>query len=387
MRRELELSCGKWDAQVGDDTALAPAPLLLGRGQWRELSRLARCLYEETVTLEQELSQRHDLHAELGMPRSLRQLLRERPLTPCHGRVMRFDFHYTTDGWLISEVNSDVPGGYAEATHLSRLHAAAATGVSTPGDPTAALVDSLARQGGGGLIAMTCAPGFLEDQQVVSYLTAALSARGHQAELVSVHQLEWSNGRARLSLPGLPTREVAAIFRFYQLEWLASLPPGDFRWLIVGSQTPVLNPAEAAFTESKRLPLVWSRLRTPHDTWQRLLPETRALSDAPWANDDAWLLKSAYCNNGDTVSIRSVMSPLDWAQRSFQARLRPRRWLAQRRFEVVPVRDQRGVAWAPCVGVYVVDGEVAGAYARVSRGPFIDFAARDAALLIEEEEA
>jgi len=91
VRRELELSCGKWDAQVGDDTALAPAPLLLGREQWRELSRLARCLYEETVALEQELSQRHDLHAELGMPRSLRQLLRERSPTRCHGRVMRFD--------------------------------------------------------------------------------------------------------------------------------------------------------------------------------------------------------------------------------------------------------------------------------------------------------
>jgi glutathionylspermidine synthase len=385
MRRELELSCGKWDAQVGDDTALAPAPLLLGRGQWRELSRLARCLYEETVALEQELLHRHDLHAELGMPHSLRQLLRERPHSPCPGRVMRFDFHYTTEGWRISEVNSDVPGGYAEGTHLSRLHAVGAVGVSAPGDPTAALIDSLARQAGEGLTAMTCAPGFLEDQQVVSYLTAALRARGQQAELVSVHQLDWSGGRVRLSLPGGPTREVAAIFRFYQLEWLASLPAADFRWLIVGNQTRVLNPAEAAFTESKRLPLVWSRLRASHDTWQRLLPETCALSDAPWANDDRWLLKSAYCNNGDSVSIRSAMTPLEWAKRSFQARLRPRRWLAQRRFEVVPVCDEHGIDWLPCVGVYVVDGEAAGAYARVSRRPFIDFAARDAALLIYED--
>ena len=39
-----------------------------------------------------------------------------------HIRLMRYDFHPTRDqGWMISEVNSDVPGGFAEASLLPLL--------------------------------------------------------------------------------------------------------------------------------------------------------------------------------------------------------------------------------------------------------------------------
>jgi len=38
-------------------------------------------------------------------------------------------------------------------------------------------------------------------------------------------------------------------------------------------------------------------------TWRRLLPETRALVDAPWLRDDGWLIKSAYSNTGATSAI------------------------------------------------------------------------------------
>jgi hypothetical protein len=135
-------------------------------------------------------------------------------------------------------------------------------------------------------------------------------------------------------------------------------------------------------SESKRLPLVWERLKTPLPTWRRLLPETRELREAPWAGDDGWLLKSAYCNNGDTVSIRSELPRAAWLKRSWLARLNPHGWLAQRRFEVAPLRDGEGELY-PCIGVYVVNGAAAGAYARVTRGSVIDFAAADAALLID----
>ena len=36
---------------------------------------------------------------------------------------MRFDFHFTRDGWRISEVNSDVPGGLNESSGFERLMA------------------------------------------------------------------------------------------------------------------------------------------------------------------------------------------------------------------------------------------------------------------------
>ncbi len=36
-------------------------------------------------------------------------------------RVIRFDFHFTHDGWRISEANTDVPSGYIEATGFTDL--------------------------------------------------------------------------------------------------------------------------------------------------------------------------------------------------------------------------------------------------------------------------
>ena len=347
-------------------------------GDWLELRTEAEALAAETLAAEQELLERPELQLELGMPAELVRVLQSGQPTPSAGRVMRFDFHWTNVGWRLSEVNSDVPGGYTEATHLARLVAAEVSNSSVTGDPTAALVASLSEVAAGAPVALVCAPGFMEDQQVVSHLACSLVEQGQAAELASVEQLEWQGGRARLA-----GREIGAIFRFFQLEWLAKLR-GDWRYLVTGSLTRCANPGSAALTESKRLPLVWDRLRTQLPTWRRLLPETRALADAPWASDDGWLLKSAYCNNGDTVSIRSALSRGAWMKRSWRARLQPSQWLAQRRFEVLPVFDEQGALF-PCIGVFVVNGRASGAYARMTRGPLIDFAAMDAALLIYEE--
>jgi hypothetical protein len=221
------------------------------------------------------------------------------------------------------------------------------------------------------------APGHMEDHQVMAHLAAALRRNGLEAPVVSLAQLRWTDGRAELH-----AKPVDAIVRFFQVEWLARTPR-TITWtpLFVDGRTPVVNPGVAALSESKRLPLVWDELQSPLVTWRRLLPETRSLAEAPWSTDDGWLIKSAYSNTGDTVSIRSTMEPLKWARRSWAARLRPSQWVAQRRFSVVPVFDEHGPLF-PCIGVYVVDGRAAGAYARVTPKPVIDFSARDAALLI-----
>jgi len=36
---------------------------------------------------------------------------------------MRFDFHWTTEGFRISEVNADVPGGFSESSAFPALMA------------------------------------------------------------------------------------------------------------------------------------------------------------------------------------------------------------------------------------------------------------------------
>jgi hypothetical protein len=114
-----------------------------------------------------------------------------------------------------------------------------------------------------------------------------------------------------------------------------------------------------------------------------LLPETRDPRDAPWREDEGWILKTAYCNTGDTVCVRSLMTPGAWRRVCRQVWWKAGQWVAQRRFKATALATPLGAMY-PCVGVYVVNGKAAGAYARLSRGPVVNYAAMDAALLIEE---
>ncbi len=145
------------------------------------------------------------------------------------------------------------------------------------------------------------------------------------------------------------------------------------------------NPGSVVISESKRFPLVWDRLSAALPTWRALLPETRDVRDVPWVRDDGWLLKTAFCNTGDSVSMREFMRPRDWLLRRLQARMCPDHWIAQRRFESMSVPTPLGPRHV-CVGVYTVNGQTAGAYARFNRKPIIDFAATNVALLLEDDD-
>ena len=94
------------------------------------------------------------------------------------------------------------------------------------------------------------------------------------------------------------------------------------------------------------------------------------------------MLKPAFGNTGDGVALRDRLSRSEWYVRVAAALARPRDWVAQRRFHSVPLESPRGPLHA-CIGVYVVDGAVAGAYGRLSLSPVIDYAAIDAAVLVE----
>ena len=94
------------------------------------------------------------------------------------------------------------------------------------------------------VFALMNAPGHMEDHQVVAFLAGRLRARDVPAEVISPSQLRWENGDARVG----DTR-VAAIFRFYQGEWLARLPSSiAWRPLFVNARTPIANPGVAALS-------------------------------------------------------------------------------------------------------------------------------------------
>src|SRR5205814_71245 len=88
---------------------------------WAELRQVASALAAEALAAEKILLRSPDLLKKLGLPKAVLSALTANPhgLTPSAARVMRFDFHWTTGGWRISEVNSDVPGGFTEATEFT----------------------------------------------------------------------------------------------------------------------------------------------------------------------------------------------------------------------------------------------------------------------------
>jgi hypothetical protein len=387
VRRRMMLDGCKWDPQVGDSSTLLPFPLVLKSSVWRQLACKAELLTAEAFAAEEEISRRPELLEKLGLPQSLARVVAGKtPLTPAAGRVMRFDFHHTTSGWQISEANTDVPGGFTEASDFITMMAGHYQHLQTPGNPADVWSETLASVAGpSGVVALLTAPGYLEDHQVMAFLAARLRDRGCRPHLVKPEQVVWRDDLAHLQTKWY-RGPLNAIVRFYQAEWLSRLPAeSGWKSFFRGGKTPVTNPAQAVISESKRFPLLWENLSTKLPTWRALLPETRDPRDAPLSSDDGWVLKTAFCNTGDMVSVREWLPSGAWLRTRLAARLSPGYWVAQRRFESVPVPTPAGLQHV-CLGVYTINGRTAGAYARCSQKPLIDFAASDVALLLEDDE-
>jgi hypothetical protein len=388
IRRRAVLDGYKWDPQVGDIDTLSPFPLVLKASAWNQLVRYAEQLSAEAISAENEISHRPDLIAQLGFPRALRRVLAdESPLTPSAGRVMRFDFHYTTQGWQISEANSDVPGGFSEASHFTGLMAQHFPDLRPAGNPGDVWSKALAATAGpSGVVALLSAPGYMEDHQVIAFLARRLREHGCVPHLAKPEQIVWRNKSAAYLETAWHRGPVDVIVKFYQAEWLARLPHKcSWEKFFRGGKTSVANPPLAVISESKRFPLVWDELSTGMLTWRSLLPETRDPRDAPWSSDESWLLKTAMCNNGDTVCIQNLMAPKARVRLRLSVQFSPGQWVAQKRFESVPVSTPVGPRHV-CTGVYTVNGRAAGAYARLSEKPVVDFSAADVALLLNDDE-
>jgi glutathionylspermidine synthase len=369
--------CFKLDPQFEDTPTLAPWPLVMDAAEWRELAATAEKLAVETLSAEHALLMEPRLLRELALPRACRIAIEQaRKLGPSPGiaRVMRFDFHPTTEGWRISEVNCDVPGGFIEASGFTANMARRFPGLRPAGDPTAAVADALARAGGP--VGLVHATGYLDDRQVMHFLQGALQSRGVEAPLLGPDGITWKEGVAWAG----PTR-LGGLFRFFPAEWLPNLDRRTgWRHFFAGSATPQCNPATALAVQSKRLPLVWDRLDVSMDTWKTHLPETREAKGLH--ADEKWVFKAALGRVGEEVGIRGVTGENELKRIERWARRRPRYWIAQQRFEALALPVDCGTIY-PCIGVYTVDGRACGAYARAGKRALVDGRALDVALLLE----
>jgi glutathionylspermidine synthase len=374
--------CCKWDVQSEDHCVLAEFPLLIGESRWQELSAFAEALSRELANAERELLRRRDLQEKLGLPEALREEF-GRLGEPTQGvaRVMRFDFHFTDEGWRISEVNADVPGGFIEASGFTQLMAAHYPGATTPPDPASTYARTLAAELGlDAVVGLVHATAYSDDRQVMQFLGKRMIEHGLRTILSSPGHIRWDEDKASISSSFAESR-LDAIVRFFPAEWLPTLRTKS-QWtpFFAGSRTPVSNPGSAVLVQSKRFPLVWDSLSTELRTWRALLPETVCPSIVLKDLRD-WVVKPALGRVGEDIAISGVTSERKMKLIHKAAQRRPSQWVAQRRFAVVPLSGSGGSHY-PSIGVFTVDGTVAGAYARIGRKPLIDDEAQDIAVLI-----
>jgi glutathionylspermidine synthase len=381
LRADVIFGGAKWDAQVGDDCTIARAPLVLRRSSWQALVELAERLAAELFEMERELLTRPELLGRLGLPRALLAHL-PGPLPSRALRIHRFDFHFGDGGIRVSEVNADVPGGFHEATTAS-LYASRYQGTSVPGDAAARLAEAIAaRVPTGAAVALVHATAYSDDRQVMSVLERTLANVGLRGVPCAPDHLRWSGG-CRLAL-GPADDPVAAVVRFFPAEWLPSCPR-DSQWpgLVRG---PVLlcNPATTVAVQSKRLPLVWNRLRASSSSWRAVLPATAPVWSAPWWIGGRWVAKPALGRVGEGIVAAGVSRRADLARVALDAAIRPSSYVAQRRFTPLPWRAAHGVFF-PCIGVFTLDGRAVGAYGRASRSLFVDHRAIDTPVLVADD--
>jgi len=388
IRERAIFECHKWDPQIEDQSILAPFSLTLAPEAWEDLARLASALAAETAAAEAEILRRPELMAKLGLPwRARRFLAKATPQrdAPRHPRVDRYDFHFTPEGWKISEVNSDVPGGYIESGGLARLYADEDDGRPAPLLCPASILAGKLRQrlpGPSPRVALVHATAYSDDRQVMEYLAAKFELEGLRPLLAGPNQLVWREG-----LP-FPANEPAAepfdaAFRFFPGEWLLNLG-GPAAWgpWFHGARVPLANPATALLTQSKRFPLVWEHLKTPLPTWRALLPETVDPRRADWARrPQDWVLKPVFGRVGDSIGMEGVTPGKELRSIRRWARWWPSDWVAQRRFLTEPIPSPIGPLH-PCLGVYVVDGTAAGIYCRLGASPLVNHLALEAPVFL-----
>lgn len=384
QRRAIFDFC-KWDTQCEDHSVLAPFPLLMELETAKFLNETAKALTKEALEAEAEILLRPELLERLGLPRALRKVLQRNAsglISDPEVRVMRFDFHPTAAGWRISEVNADVPGGFVEASGWNSLFAGRWSGAAAPPEPSEAYARAvLDTAGANRLVAFVHATAYSDDRQVMHHLARPFHRLGFRVCLLSPAHLRWKDGRAKIHsafASGWPD----AIVRFFPAEWLPNLREKE-QWQPYFQGTKIIqsNPATAIVPQTKRFPLIWDQIQTDLSTWRIMLPETRDLRDLDGAFDDTWVLKPALGRAGEGVGIQGITPNADLLNLLRRARRYPEEWIAQKRFEILPMLTEAGLKY-PCIGVFTIGGKAAGFYGRIADTPIINQNAQDAAVLV-----
>lgn len=379
--------CYKWDPQFLDNNTIAKHILVITKEEHEEIKMLSEKLDKETRIAEEFLNQNLKLAKPLALPKKItKELTRMKNYEPDkHIRLMRYDFHPTKEGkWAVSEVNSDVPGGFAESSLLPALAKSLFPKENYSyicfGDILTNAITKKVKEKG--KIMLVHCTSYSDDRQVMQYLGDKLESLGYKAIYGAADHLRFSNKEA-ISILSNNEGKVDCIFRFTPLEWLKDIKPkywdGYFDTI-----TPSCNHPIAIFAQTKRFPLIWNELEKNGinlSTWRQLLPDTIEVKDAK--GKEGYIFKPACGRVGESISIKEACQENEYKEILKDVKKHPKLYLAQKQFHSQPLKSKEKDEYHVCLGSYTVDGKHAGYYARISKTPRIDSNAADIPVLIE----
>ena len=382
-RLDVIFNCYKWDPQFLDNNTIAKHVLVITQEEHEELERLTEKLDKETREAEELLNNNLKLAKPLALPKELKNMKNYQP--DKHTRLMRYDFHPTVEGkWVISEVNSDVPGGYAEASLMPQvaidLFNKEKYWYKNFGD---ILVNAITKKvPNKGTIMLVHCTSYSDDRQVMQFLGDKLKSMGFNIIYAAADHLRFKNNEA-ISILDENEGKVDGIFRFTPLEWLIDIKPKHWEGYF-DTITSSCNHPIAIFAQTKRFPLVWDAIEKQGvelSTWRELLPETIEVKDVK--KQEGYIYKPACGRVGEKISIKEACKDDEYKKIIADVKKHPKQYLAQKRFNSKPVVSEEGESFHVCLGSYSVDGKHAGYYARISKTPRIDSNAADIPVLIE----
>ena len=379
--------CYKWDPKFYDSDTLSNYVLVLNKKENEELIKLSEALEKETREAEEYLNQNIKISKKLALPKKIIEKIPDMQSydKSQNIRLMRYDFHPNTDDkWVVTEVNSDVPGGFAESSLLPELarktlNMPELEYTSFTNQMINAINNLLNRKGTIMFVHCTC---FSDDRQVMQCMGDLLEKEGYNVIYGAADHIKFKERKAFCILDN-NQRELDLIFRFTPLEWLIQMKPrrwdGYFDTITKSCNHPI-----SIYAQSKRFPFVWDDLEAAGismKTWRSLLPETFEVKNTEL--EDGYIYKPVYGRVGERITIKEACKGDEYIKILKDVKKHPKQYLLQKKFESKTIKGD-GEEYHVCIGSYMVQGQHAGYYARMSKYPRIDSYAEDVPVLIEK---
>ena len=385
---EAMFNCYKWDPQFCDNNTLSKYVLVLTQKENNEVIKFTKKLNRETRLAEEYINQNIKLAKKIAIPKKiLKQIPNMQKYDKTQNiRLMRYDFHPSIDGnWVVTEVNSDCPGGFAESSLLPDI---ARKTINMPeleydsfGEKMVKAINNiLNKKGTIMLVHCTC---FSDDRQVMQYLGDRLEKEGYKIIYGASDHIKFKEKKAYCILEN-NQEKIDLIFRFTPLEWLIEMKPrrwdGYFKTITKSCNHPI-----SIYAQSKKFPIIWDDLEKAGismKTWKKLLPET--VDVRKLGSREGFIYKPIYGRVGERISIKEACKGDEYQKILKDVKKHPNQYLAQKKFQSKPLKTEDGKEYHICLGSYMIEEEHAGYYARMSPYPRIDSYAEDIPVLIEK---